>query len=107
LEDRFKHHIQERLTTKTTVISKHKADKTYPIVSAASIIAKVTRDNDIATIATQHGDFGTGYLTDPKTMNYLKQLLQTNSEYPDFVRKSWKPAKKAKSEQNTQQQTLS
>src|SRR3972149_204654 len=103
LEDRFKHHIQERLTIKTILTSKHKADKIYPAVSAASIIAKVTRDSEIATLTAQHGDFGSGYLTDPKTMAFLKQWLKTNGEYPDFVRKSWKPAKKAKDEKDTVQ----
>ena len=107
LEDRFKHHIQERLTIKTILTSKHKADKIYPAVSAASIIAKVTRDSEIATLTAQHGDFGSGYLTDPKTMAFLKQWLKNNGEYPDFVRKSWKPAKKARSENDTVQKTLS
>ena len=107
LEDRFKHHIQERLTIKTNLTSKHKSDKIYPAVSAASIIAKVTRDSEIATLTMQHGDFGSGYLTDPKTMAFLKQWLKTNGEYPDFVRKSWKPAKKARSENDTVQKTLS
>ena len=106
LEDRFKHHIQELLTVKTILTSKHKADKIYPAVSAASIIAKVTRDSEIATLTAQHGDFGSGYLTDPKTMAFLKQLLKTNGEYPGFVRKSWKPAKKARSEKDTVQKTL-
>ena len=106
LEDRFKHHIQELLTVKTILTSKHKADKIYPAVSAASIIAKVTRDSEIAALAAQHGDFGSGYLTDPKTMTFLKQWLKTNGEYPDFVRKSWKPAKKARSDKDTVQKTL-
>ncbi len=107
LEDRFKHHIQERLTIKAIVTSEHKADRIYPAVSAASIVAKVTRDREIATLTVEHGDFGTGYLTDPKTTAFLKQLLQTNEEYPDYVRKSWKPAKRAKAERNTIQKTLS
>jgi ribonuclease HII len=107
LEDRFKYHIQELLTVKTNLTSKHKADKIYPAVSAASIIAKVTRDSEIAALTAQHGDFGSGYLHDPKTMTFLKQLLKTNGEYPDFVRKSWKPAKKARSENDTVQKTLS
>ena len=106
LEERFKHHIQERLTVKTALISKHKADRIYPAVSAASIIAKVARDDEIATLTAQHGDFGTGYLTDPKTMTFLKQLLKANGEYPDFVRKSWKPAKRAQNDNSTIQKTL-
>lgn len=106
LEERFKHHIQERLTTRTALTSKHKADKIYPVVSAASIIAKVNRDSEIAALTVQHGDFGSGYLTDPKTMTFLKQWLETNGDYPEFVRKSWRPAKKAKNEKGTVQKTL-
>ncbi len=106
LEERFKHHIQEHLTIRTTITSKHKADRDYPAVSAASIIAKVARDGEIAALAAEHGDFGTGYLTDPRTTTFLKQLLRDNDSYPDFVRKSWKPAKRAKAEKNTTQKTL-
>jgi len=106
LEDRFKHHIQEGLTVKTKITSRHKADKIYPVVSAASIIAKVTRDNEIAALRATYGDFGSGYLTDQKTMGFLKQWLQTHAEYPDCVRKSWKPAKQAKNEKGTVQKRL-
>lgn len=106
LEDRFKHHIQEQLATKVAIISKHNADKIYPVVAAASILAKVNRDQEIAALAAQYGEFGSGYLTDPRTMMFLKQFLKANAEYPDFVRKSWKPAKRAKNERRTVQQTL-
>lgn len=106
LEDRFKHHIQEGLTVKTKITSKHKADKIYPVVSAASIIAKVERDNEIAALKAVYGDFGSGYLTDQKTMQFLRQWLQTHDEYPDCVRKSWKPAKQVKNEKGTVQKKL-
>jgi ribonuclease HII len=106
LEERFKHHIQEGLPFKAKVIAKHKADRTYPVVSAASIIAKVERDREIAALTGEYGDFGSGYLTDPKTMRFLKQWLETHGEYPDCVRKSWKPAKQAKSEKGTVQKRL-
>jgi ribonuclease HII len=106
VEDRFKHHIYEGLTIKARITSRHKADKIYPVVSAASIIAKVERDNEIAALKASYGDFGSGYLTDQKTMRFLKQWLQTNDEYPDCVRKSWKPAKRAKSERGTVQKKL-
>lgn len=106
LEERFKHHIQAELTTKTMITSKHKADRIFPVVSAASIIAKVKRDSNIAELRLRVGDFGTGYLSDPKTPAFLRQWLQENGDYPDFVRKSWKPAKKAKSEKNSVQKTL-
>jgi ribonuclease HII len=106
LEERFKQHIQECLTFKPKIVSEHKADRKYPIVSAASIIAKVERDKAIAELAEKYGDLGCGYPTDPKTLNFLHKCLEKFGEYPDFVRKSWKPAKKAKSENDSLQKRL-
>jgi ribonuclease HII len=76
------------------------------VVSAASVIAKVERDREVAVLRAEWGDFGSGYLTDEKTMVFLRHLLKDNDEYPSFIRKSWKPAKRAKSEKGTTQQTL-
>ena len=107
LQKRFGEHIQECLTTKTTILSEHKADRTYPVVSAASIIAKVERDREIENLKSKYGDFGSGYLTDDKTMTFLKHLLdEHNGAYPSCVRKSWEPARRAKSEPGTDQKTL-
>ncbi|MGQ9641143.1 MAG: ribonuclease HII [Candidatus Bathycorpusculaceae bacterium] len=106
LEERFKQHILECLPFKVEIVSEHKADRKYPIVSAASIIAKVERDKEIAELAEEYGDFGCGYPTDPKTISFLKKCLQKTGEYPDFVRKSWKPAKRAKSEKDSLQKRL-
>jgi ribonuclease HII len=106
VEDRFKHHIQEVLTVKTRITSRHKADSIYPIVSAASIMAKVERDKEITALKEKYGDFGSGYLTDQKAMRFLKQWLQTHAEYPNCVRKSWKTAKQVKNEKGTVQKKL-
>ena len=106
LEHRFGSHISECLKYKTKIVSEHKADRTYPVVSAASIIAKVERDGEIAKLKVKYGDFGTGYLTDDKTMDFLKRLLEKDGDYPSCIRKSWKPAQRAKSELGTVQKTL-
>lgn len=106
LQDRFGAQIQECLTTKTTIISKHKADRLFPVVSAASIIAKVERDREIDTLKIEFGDFGSGYLTDDKTIVFLKQLLDTYGDYPSCIRKSWEPARRAKAEYGTMQKKL-
>jgi ribonuclease HII len=106
VEYRFGNHIRECLKIKTRIISKHKADMIFPVVSAASIIAKVERDREIASLKVEYGDFGSGYLTDGKTMSFLRQLLEKNDDYPSFVRKSWKPAKRAKNEKGMLQQKL-
>ncbi|MCL2135182.1 MAG: ribonuclease HII [Candidatus Bathyarchaeota archaeon] len=106
LEERFATHIQEHLTIKPKIISRHKADQLYPIVSAASIIAKVERDKEIEQIKNEFGDIGSGYMHDKKTQNFLIQWLKTNTDYPPFIRRSWKPVKKTLNERNTIQQKL-
>jgi len=106
LEERFKQQILEFLPFKVEIISEHKADRKYPVVSAASIIAKVERDREIAELKVKYGDFGCGYPTDPKTMEFLRRCLEIFKEYPDFVRKSWKPAKKVKRENGSRQTRL-
>jgi ribonuclease HII len=106
VEERFKHHIQEGLTVKVRITSRHKADKIYPVVSAASIIAKVERDKEIVALKGVYGDFGSGYLTDKKTMLFLRQWLQKHADYPSCVRQSWKPAKQVKNEMGAVQKKL-
>jgi ribonuclease HII len=106
MAERFGNHILECLKNKTRIISEHKADLTYPIVSAASVIAKVERDREIAKLADKYGDFGSGYLTDEKTMIFLKKLLTRYGDYPNCVRKSWEPARRAKAEHGTMQTKL-
>jgi ribonuclease HII len=71
------------------IIAEHKADARYPIVGAASIVAKVLRDREIATIHETYGDFGSGYPGDPKTAAYVESLIKSHQRLPDFVRKSW------------------
>ncbi|MDD2891251.1 MAG: ribonuclease HII [bacterium] len=62
-----------------------KADQKYPVVSAASIIAKVTRDNEIEELHKKYGDFGSGYPNDPKTHEFIKNW----NKCPEIVRKNW------------------
>ena len=106
IPDRFKQHILERVPFKVEVISEHKADKLYPIVSAASIIAKVERDKAIRELSERYGEIGSGYVSDPRTMVFLERCLEKFSSYPDFVRKSWKPAKKLKRSRGSRQMKL-
>ena len=68
------------------IIAEHKADLKYAVVSAASILAKVTRDEEIEKIKRKHNiDFGSGYPSDPKTVDFLSK----NYKKYDFFRKSW------------------
>jgi ribonuclease HII len=74
------------------VIAEHKAEDKFPIVAAASIVAKVERDMEIEKLKKEFKDIGSGYPSDPKTIAFLKRFSYDN--LPDFVRKSWATVKK-------------
>ena len=79
--------------TKAIIISEHKADVNYPIVSAASILAKVTRDEAIERLKKYYKvDFGSGYPSDPKTKKFLAENY-AKPKYSSIFRKSWKTYK--------------
>lgn len=83
--------------TGVNVIAEHKADDKYIEVSAASIIAKAERDEQIAEINKEYiksGGIGSGYPSDPKTKEFLTNY--TYDEMPDFVRRSWATVAKMK-----------
>jgi len=100
-EERYGETIREFLLPElknVRIISKHHADRTYPVVSAASIIAKVHRDEAVAALRREWGDFGSGYLTYPKTLDFLWEWRKTHREYPPIVRLSWKTIKEIEEE---------
>ena len=67
-----------------------KADSTYPIVSAASICAKVTRDTEVDAISEQIGDVGCGYPSDPATVKWLSDHIDPVFGFDArYVRVSW------------------
>jgi ribonuclease HII len=78
--------------TKTKIHSSHHADRRFPVVSAASIIAKVNRDRAIEKLRTSY-DVGSGYPSDSKTMEFIKKYIELNGIPPQFARKSWKPVR--------------
>ncbi|MBS7657753.1 ribonuclease HII [Candidatus Bathyarchaeota archaeon] len=55
---RFAKQILLHLPFQVKIISEHNADKKYHVVSAASILAKVHRDNVIKELKEKYGDFG-------------------------------------------------
>ncbi len=90
----------------TIIVSEHKADSKYPIVSAASIIAKVERDSRISEYHKKYGDFGSGYPTDPKTVTFVRDLVRNRQKLPPIVRKSWDSVRKIIEDETSQQSTL-
>ncbi|WP_457549910.1 ribonuclease HII [Archaeoglobus sp.] len=90
--ERFKHEIEER--TGVEVFASHKADEIYPIVSIASIVAKVERDFEIDKLKKIYGDFGSGYPSDRRTIEFLSSYLREHKSFPPIVRKRWKTLKR-------------
>jgi ribonuclease HII len=71
------------------IIAENKADTNYTIVGAASIIAKVTRDEKIEQLSKKWGEIGSGYPSDPKTVKYLKDYVREHKKIPPFARLFW------------------
>ena len=82
-----------RLSDNHKIKSYHHADSRFVVVSAASILAKVTRDRAIAKLRKDY-DLGSGYPSDSLTVKFVTKYYKKNHEMPNFVRKSWKPVQK-------------
>ena len=72
----------------------HKADFNHPIVSAASIIAKEKREDEMRRLRLEAGtDFGSGYPADPKTKEFIAENFD-NPQHIPLIRFSWSTVKK-------------
>ncbi|MEM1509489.1 MAG: ribonuclease HII [Thermofilaceae archaeon] len=72
------------------IIAANHAELLYPHVAAASIVAKVERDNLVTKLKDTYGDFGSGYPSDPKTIAFLRKFMESGVKYPPIVRRSWR-----------------
>lgn len=75
------------------VRSYHHADSRFVVVSAASILAKVARDEAVARLRRVH-DLGSGYPSDRTTVKFVTGYYEAHHAMPSFVRKSWKPIRR-------------
>ncbi|AUX09575.1 ribonuclease HII [Halalkaliarchaeum desulfuricum] len=104
-ESRFTRRVREGVADRGVdiqVTAEHGADGRYPIVAAASVVAKVERDRRIASIdeayvpldgesATDDGvdTVGSGYPSDPATREFLRAYVRRHGDLPDCARRSW------------------
>lgn len=92
--DRFVKQILSVLPWEPEVFSEAKADSIYPVVSAASILAKVRRDRIVAELRDEYGDFGSGYPSDGRTVRFLESWFEEHDTCPPFIRGSWSTVKR-------------
>ncbi|MEM2261912.1 MAG: ribonuclease HII, partial [Ignisphaera sp.] len=63
-------------------------------VGAASIVAKILRDNYIAILKRIYGEIGSGYPSDYRTIQWVERYLRKYGEIPPIVRKSWRTVRR-------------
>ena len=71
------------------IVSENRAESAHIEVAAASVLAKVRRDEIIGELGLKLGDFGSGYPSDPRTRKFILELLSKGEKQP-FIRWSWK-----------------
>lgn len=86
--------ITKTLFPGAEVIMKPKADRDYVQASAASIVAKCLRDGLVRILSSRYGEIGSGYPSDPRTVEWLKRVTRSGTT-PCCVRKSWKTFRRA------------
>jgi ribonuclease HII len=87
---RYAEMVKNNLENPCEIVSEHHADEKFPVVSAASIIAKVTRDRAILRLSKKFGEIGSGYPSDPVTIRFLNTYIDEHRVPPPIARKSWK-----------------
>ena len=100
-QERYKECVKCRLVScNTKLYSMHHADQLNLVVSAASIIAKTVRDNEIQAIRRIYNTIGSGYPSDQKTMYFIREWVKKYKNAPGFARKSWRPLRMMLYEKN-------
>ena len=87
---RYADMVKSHLEQSCEIVSEHNADQNFKVVSAASIVAKVTRDRAIAALSKKYGNIGSGYPSDPVTIAFLSDYIDEYKCPPPIARKSWK-----------------
>ena len=105
---RFGENIRKKYSREIGITSEHEADKKFPIVSAASILAKVQRDALVKALEKKAGvEIGSGYPADPKTVRFLEDWVKKYGTLPEFARSSWETSKKIVEKINISQKKIS
>ena len=88
-----------RVTSGATmeIVAEHKADENHKVVSAASILAKVRRDESVRELEKSMGcRIGSGYPGDPETVEFLEKWVRDKGDLPPCARRTWATAQRIK-----------
>ena len=97
--EQYKTRIEEELEDDYTIVVEHRADEAYDVVGAASIIAKYHREEEMNRIGGSYeADIGSGYPSDEKTIQFIKEYLKSGGDFPNCTRESWDTARRIKAE---------
>ncbi len=89
-EIEFKRAIAKLVPYEVEIVSQHEADDLFPVVSAASIVAKVRRDAEMRAIEAAVGaPMGSGYPSDPTTIAFLEKWIREKGSPPPHTRLTW------------------
>jgi ribonuclease HII len=101
---KYTEYLRDLLDNKDVkLIVEHKADVNYPVCSAASIIAKVKREEEMEKIRSKYGETGPGYPANPATQKFIKENY---SKYPEIFRHSWSTFKNVEKANDEKQKKL-
>lgn len=104
--ERFGRRVARRLAASDVepvdVRAEHRADERHAVVGAASVVAKVARDDHVAALSEAYGDLGSGYPSDPRTAAFLERYVDDHGGLPDCARASWRTSERvlAKAEES-------
>lgn len=91
---KFEGRLRKYFSTRAKIVCANYADRRFPVVSAASVIAKVARDAEVEKIKKALcSDFGSGYTHDPLTVEFLKGHHRDPRLAP-YLRVEWKTVKR-------------
>jgi ribonuclease HII len=97
--ERFGRRLTSLAGRSVRVVSRHKADRDFPVVGAASIVAKVRRDAALDRLRAEVGEpLGTGYPSDPDTQACVTRHARDGGAVPDWMRRSWATVQRVKRE---------
>jgi len=99
--EKWKDYLKTKISNLSNleIVCEHKADVNHVSVSAASILAKCTREIEMGKLKEKYGkEIGSGYCSDPATTKFLEKHSQTYSNNGIF-RKTWSTWKDVSSKQ--------